>query len=120
MNIQAIINLFKKQAPPVKPIEVAYQYNEYFLLNVDDRVYIKLTDKGYKLLANIRTDERKNLVPFRAVTPDDIKRLADDEGYTAMSLVDFMMAFGRSISYDNGMDYFDPCIRIKSLTLHSL
>ena len=100
-------------------MEVQYEYNEYLRFNVDDRIRVKLTPKGRKHLAQLRTAAVIDRVPFRAVTSEDIDRLEDHEGYISMRMIDFMIAFGSIISAQDGPQYFDPFIRIKSLSIHA-
>jgi hypothetical protein len=100
-------------------MELTYAYNEYVRFNVDDRIRIKLTAKGRHHLAQLRTAAVLDRVPFRAVTSEDIDRLEDQEGYISIRMIDFMIAFGSIISAQDGPQYFDPFIRIKSLSLNS-
>ena len=119
MNILNIIRKLTQKKKPIHQMELRYEYNEFVRFNVDERVYLKFTDKGLHHMAQVRTAAIAHNVPFRAVTEEDLRRLQDDEGYINMRMVDFMIMFGSIISSQDGPDYFDPFIRIKPLNLHA-
>ena len=83
---------------------------KYYVLDTNQHVRVRLTDKGYQRLANLRNLVIRDDV---AIKMREYKKYADSDGYTTFILWKFMSIFG-AVSGDGPNDYYDTAILINS------
>ncbi len=68
--------------------------------NLNDYIYVKLTDEGYNILYEYEIDSWSNTPhPEYARDLDAIKATVDENGYKAFQMWDFMNIFGKHLKW---------------------
>lgn len=62
--------------------------------NLNEYVWVKLTEKGYQHLTDMHNELRKQYNSMDAISIEYFKNKADKEGYTRFQMWDFMEKFG--------------------------
>ena len=87
--------------------------HQRFKMNMNDMVYVKLTDLGYKWLAEEHNELSRYIPNWEHRTGEYYKKQADAGGYSEFSLWDFMYKIGPKSSMGVLDQYMDINILMK-------